>query len=158
MHIGLSLRKYREFLEVTRVDLATRTKKPYSTFRARENRENIRLTTLVDHLSVLNTKLEVLVETKEGYSIDLIKESNLGNMVGGSLKRFRERVKVSQTSLARRLNISKAAVSKFETRNNPELSILVDYVTAIGCDITIQTSRTKRTMEYLLYSKEGPLI
>lgn len=67
-----------------------------------------------------------------------IKESDLGRVVGDSLRALRTVAGMTQSELADRLEIGQAAISKIEHRGEVQLSSLQNYVEAIGATLHIE--------------------
>jgi transcriptional regulator with XRE-family HTH domain len=67
-----------------------------------------------------------------------IRQSDLGRVVGDSLRTLRTLAGLTQTDLADRLIVGQAAVSKIEHRGEVQLSSLQKYVEAIGADLRIE--------------------
>jgi predicted transcriptional regulator/DNA-binding XRE family transcriptional regulator len=69
-----------------------------------------------------------------------VKDSELGRVVGQSLKALRELAGLTQTDLAMRLKVGQAAVSKIENRGDVQISSLKKYVEAIGATLRIDAA------------------
>ena len=67
-----------------------------------------------------------------------IKESELGRIVGDSLRALRVMAGLTQKDLADRLSIGQAAISKIEHRGEVQLSSLQKYIEAIGATLHIE--------------------
>ena len=65
-------------------------------------------------------------------------ESDLGRVVGDSLRALRVVAGLTQTDVANRLNIGQATISKIEHRGEVQLSSLQKYVEAIGAKLHIE--------------------
>ena len=61
-----------------------------------------------------------------------VKDSDLGRIVGQSLRALRELAGLTQTDLAARLAVGQAAVSKIENRGDVQISSLKKYVEALA--------------------------
>jgi transcriptional regulator with XRE-family HTH domain len=61
-----------------------------------------------------------------------VKNTDLGRVVGESLKRLRELAGLTQNEIAVRLDVGQAAVSKIEHRGDVQISSLQKYVEALG--------------------------
>jgi predicted transcriptional regulator len=66
-----------------------------------------------------------------------VKNSDLGRVVGQSLKALRELAGLTQVELARRLEVGQAAISKIENRGDVQISSLKRYVEALGAALRI---------------------
>jgi predicted transcriptional regulator len=66
-----------------------------------------------------------------------IKNGDLGRVVGQSLKGLRELAGLTQTDLAKRLEVGQASVSKIENRGDVQISSLKKYVEALGATLRI---------------------
>jgi predicted transcriptional regulator len=80
------------------------------------------------------------------------KDSDLGRIVGRSLKALRELAGLTQIDLATRLNVGQAAISKIENRGDVQISSLKKYVEALGATLRIDAtfdsaSRTAARLE-----------
>jgi predicted transcriptional regulator/DNA-binding XRE family transcriptional regulator len=69
-----------------------------------------------------------------------VKDSDLGRIVGQSLKALRELAGLTQTDLAKRLNVGRAAISKIENRGDVQISSLKSYVEALGAILRIDAA------------------
>lgn len=69
-----------------------------------------------------------------------VKDSDLGRIVGQSLKALRELAGLTQTDLAKRLNVGRAAISKIENRGDVQISSLKSYVEALGAVLRIDAA------------------
>jgi predicted transcriptional regulator len=69
-----------------------------------------------------------------------VKDSELGRVVGRSLKALRELTGLTQTDLAKRLEVGQAAVSKIENRGDVQISSLKKYVEALGATLRIDAA------------------
>jgi len=68
------------------------------------------------------------------------KDSDLGRIVGRSLKSLRELAGLTQIDLAKRLQVGQAAISKIETRGNVQISSLKKFVEAVGATLRIDAT------------------
>jgi predicted transcriptional regulator/DNA-binding XRE family transcriptional regulator len=91
-----------------------------------------------------------------------ITESELGRVVGDSLRALRLAAGLTQEDLADRLGIGQAAVSKIEHRGEVQLSSLQKYIEAIGATLHIEAvfdskaCRSLRKSGHLAYAlKDG---
>ncbi len=64
-----------------------------------------------------------------------------------ALKRLREACNVSQAQLAERMKLSQGAISKIEHSPNPSVSILREWVKALGGDLEISARFGKRSVK-----------
>lgn len=69
-----------------------------------------------------------------------VQDSNLGRIVGKSLKALRELAGLTQTDLATRLEVGQAAISKIESRGDVQISSLKKYVEALGAKLRIDAA------------------
>jgi predicted transcriptional regulator len=69
-----------------------------------------------------------------------VKDSELGRVVGQSLKALRELAGLTQSDLASRLKVGQAAVSKIENRGDVQISSLKKYVEALGATLRIDAA------------------
>jgi len=69
-----------------------------------------------------------------------VKETDLGRVVGRSLRALRELVGLTQVDLANRLDVGQAAISKIENRGDVQISSLEKYVTALGGTLRIDAA------------------
>ena len=69
-----------------------------------------------------------------------VRNSDLGRLVGQSLRKLRELAGLTQTDLARRLNVGQASVSKIEHRGDVQISSLQRYVEALGATLRIEAA------------------
>jgi len=69
-----------------------------------------------------------------------VKDSDLGRVVGKSLKALRELSGLTQSDLAKRLEVGQAAVSKIEHRGDVQISSLKKYVEALGATLRIDAA------------------
>ncbi len=69
-----------------------------------------------------------------------VKDSELGRVVGQSLKALREFAGLTQIDLATRLKVGQAAVSKIENRGDVQISSLKKYVEALGATLCIDAA------------------
>lgn len=69
-----------------------------------------------------------------------IGNTDVGRIVGKSLKAFRELVGLTQTEMAARLHVGQAAVSKIESRGDVQISTLQNYVEALGARLRIDAA------------------
>jgi predicted transcriptional regulator len=69
-----------------------------------------------------------------------VKDSDLGRIVGQSLKGLREFVGVTQSDLATRLKVGQAAISKIEKLGDVQISSLKKYIEALGATLRIDAA------------------
>ncbi len=69
-----------------------------------------------------------------------INNSDLGRVVGKSLKTLRQLAGLTQSEIADRLDVGQAAVSKIENRGDVQLSSLQKYVEALGATLRIEAA------------------
>jgi predicted transcriptional regulator len=69
-----------------------------------------------------------------------VKDSDLGRVVGQSLRALRELAGLTQTDLATRLCVGQAAISKIESRADVQISSLKKYVEALGATLRIDAA------------------
>jgi predicted transcriptional regulator/DNA-binding XRE family transcriptional regulator len=69
-----------------------------------------------------------------------VREADLGRVVGRSLKTLRELIGLTQTDVAKRLEVGQAAVSKIENRGDVQISSLKKYVEALGATLRIDAA------------------
>lgn len=69
-----------------------------------------------------------------------VTESDLGRMIGQSLRALREFAGLTQTDLASRLAVGQAAISKIESRGDVQISSLKKYVEALGAKLRIDAA------------------
>lgn len=69
-----------------------------------------------------------------------LNDSDLGRVVGKSLKALRELAGLTQTDLATRLDVGQAAISKIENRGDVQISSLRKYVEALGAKLRIDAA------------------
>jgi predicted transcriptional regulator/DNA-binding XRE family transcriptional regulator len=69
-----------------------------------------------------------------------VRNSDLGRLVGQSLRKLRELAGMTQTDLAKRLKIGQASVSKIEHRGDVQISSLQRYVEALGARLRIEAA------------------
>jgi predicted transcriptional regulator len=69
-----------------------------------------------------------------------VNDSDLGRVVGKSLKALRELAGLTQTDLATRLDVGQAAISKIENRGDVQISSLRKYVEALGAKLRIDAA------------------
>ncbi|MEA3092186.1 MAG: hypothetical protein QOJ04_3528 [Caballeronia sp.] len=69
-----------------------------------------------------------------------VNDSDLGRIVGQSLRALRELAGLTQTDLARRLAVGQAAISKIENRGDVQISSLKKYVEALGATLRIDAA------------------
>jgi len=69
-----------------------------------------------------------------------VKDSDLGRVVGQSLRALRELAGFTQGDLAKRLEVGQAAVSKIEHRGDVQISSLKKYVEALGATLRIDAA------------------
>jgi predicted transcriptional regulator/DNA-binding XRE family transcriptional regulator len=67
-------------------------------------------------------------------------DTDAGRIVGESLKALRELAGITQTQMAKRLNVGQAAVSKIEHRGDIQISTLQKYVEALGARLHIDAA------------------
>jgi predicted transcriptional regulator/DNA-binding XRE family transcriptional regulator len=69
-----------------------------------------------------------------------VKDSDLGRIVGQSLKALRKLAGLTQAELAKRLKVGQAAISKIEHRGDVQISSLKKYVEALGATLRIDAA------------------
>jgi predicted transcriptional regulator/DNA-binding XRE family transcriptional regulator len=69
-----------------------------------------------------------------------VQNSDLGRIVGRSLKTLRELVGITQSELAKRLQVGQASISKIESRGDVQISSLQKYVHAIGATLHVEAA------------------
>ncbi len=69
-----------------------------------------------------------------------VKDTDLGRLVGQSLRKLREIAGLTQTDLAERLNVGQASISKIEHRGDVQISSLQKYVEALGATLHIEAA------------------
>jgi predicted transcriptional regulator/DNA-binding XRE family transcriptional regulator len=69
-----------------------------------------------------------------------VSNTDLGRVVGKSLKTLRELAGLTQSEIADRLDVGQAAVSKIENRGDVQLSSLQKYVEALGATLRIEAA------------------
>lgn len=69
-----------------------------------------------------------------------VKDSDLGRIVGESLKGLRELAGLTQSDLAARLKVGRTAISKIENRGDVQISSLKEYVEALGATLRIDAA------------------
>ena len=62
------------------------------------------------------------------------------------LAELRDALKVSQSEMARRLQVSQVAISRLERRKNPQLGSIANYVRALGGSVEIHAKLSGRTI------------
>jgi predicted transcriptional regulator/DNA-binding XRE family transcriptional regulator len=78
-----------------------------------------------------------------------VHDSDVGRVVGQSLKTLRELAGVTQIELAQRLRVGKAAISKIEHRGDVQISSLRRYVEALGATLRIEAAFTSESLSEL---------
>ena len=73
-----------------------------------------------------------------------VTDSQLGRIVGRSLRALREVADLTQADLAKRLGVGQAAVSKIENRGDVQISSLKKYVEALGATLRIDACTVQR--------------
>jgi predicted transcriptional regulator/DNA-binding XRE family transcriptional regulator len=69
-----------------------------------------------------------------------VQDSELGRVVGGSLRALRELAGLTQQELADRLHVGQAAVCKIEHRGDVQISSLQKYVRALGATLRVDAA------------------
>ncbi|HEY8264917.1 MAG TPA: helix-turn-helix domain-containing protein [Methyloceanibacter sp.] len=69
-----------------------------------------------------------------------VADSDLGRIVGQSLKGLRELAGLTRADLAARLKVGQAAISKFESHGDVDISSLKNYVEALGARLRIDAA------------------
>jgi predicted transcriptional regulator/DNA-binding XRE family transcriptional regulator len=69
-----------------------------------------------------------------------VRNSDIGRLVGQSLRKLREIAGLTQADLARRLKVGQASVSKIEHRGDVQLSSLQRYVEALGAKLRVEAA------------------
>jgi len=67
-------------------------------------------------------------------------DTNINDTVGASLKRLRKLSGLTQTEMAKKLNVGQAAISKIEGRGDLQLSTIEKFVEALGATLKINAS------------------
>lgn len=81
-----------------------------------------------------------------------VTNSDLGRLVGRSLKALRELAGLTQQDVADRLDVHQAAVSKIESRGDVQISALQKYVEALGAKLRIDAAFTANATKTLKLS------
>jgi predicted transcriptional regulator len=82
-----------------------------------------------------------------------VKNTDLGRVVGESLKRLRELAGLTQNEIAVRLDVGQAAVSKIEHRGDVQISSLQKYVEALGATLRIEAAFSSDALTTLKLSE-----
>jgi predicted transcriptional regulator/DNA-binding XRE family transcriptional regulator len=82
-----------------------------------------------------------------------VKNTDLGRVVGESLKKLRELAGFTQSEIASRLKVGQAAISKIEHRGDVQISSLQKYVEALGATLRIDASFTAESMKTLRFGE-----
>jgi predicted transcriptional regulator/DNA-binding XRE family transcriptional regulator len=69
-----------------------------------------------------------------------VNDSDLGRIVGNSLKGLREFAGLTQSDLAKRLRVGQAAISKIESRGDVQISSLKRYVEGLGATLRVDAA------------------
>jgi len=69
-----------------------------------------------------------------------VQNTDLGRIVGRSLKTLRELAGITQSELADRFEVGQAAISKIENRADVQISSLQKYVSALGATLRIEAA------------------
>ncbi|WP_027553695.1 helix-turn-helix domain-containing protein [Bradyrhizobium sp. Cp5.3] len=80
-----------------------------------------------------------------------VRDTDLGRVVGESLKRLRELAGLSQSEIATRLKVGQAAISKIEHRGDVQISSLQKYVEALGAELRIEATFTREALKKLRF-------
>ena len=78
-----------------------------------------------------------------------LQNTDLGRIVGKSLKSLRELAGVTQIELADRLEVGQAAISKIENRGDVQISSLQKYVHALGATLRIEATFSAKAIAEL---------
>jgi predicted transcriptional regulator/DNA-binding XRE family transcriptional regulator len=78
-----------------------------------------------------------------------LQNTDLGRIVGKSLKSLRELSGVTQMELADRLEVGQAAISKIENRGDVQISSLQKYVQALGATLRIEATFSAKALAEL---------
>lgn len=80
-----------------------------------------------------------------------VEDTDLGRVVGGSLKELRELAGLTQRELADRLAVGQAAISKIEHRGDVQLSTLQKYVQALGGTLRVSAAFSAEALRDLSF-------
>lgn len=78
-----------------------------------------------------------------------LQNTDLGRIVGKSLRSLRELAGVTQIELAERLEVGQAAISKIENRGDVQISSLQKYVHALGATLRIEATFSAKAIAEL---------
>lgn len=78
-----------------------------------------------------------------------VRNTDLGRLVGQSLRRLRELAGLTQVDLAERLRVGQASVSKIEHRGDVQISSLQKYVQALGASLRIEAAFSPSSTKHL---------
>lgn len=78
-----------------------------------------------------------------------VRNTDLGRLVGQSLRRLRELAGLTQVDLAERLRVGQASVSKIEHRGDVQISSLQKYVQALGASLRIEAAFSPSSIKHL---------
>jgi predicted transcriptional regulator/DNA-binding XRE family transcriptional regulator len=78
-----------------------------------------------------------------------VRNTDLGRVVGKSLRMLRELAGLTQSEVAARLKVGQAAISKIEHRGDVQISSLQKYVTALGATLRIDAAFTAKAIRTL---------
>lgn len=78
-----------------------------------------------------------------------VSDTDIGRVVGLTLRKLREFAGLTQTDLAERLKIGQASISKIEHRGDVQISSLQKYVEAIGATLRIEAAFDPATVKGL---------
>jgi predicted transcriptional regulator/DNA-binding XRE family transcriptional regulator len=69
-----------------------------------------------------------------------VSNTDLGRVIGQSLRKLREFAGLTQTDLAERMKLGQGAISKIESRGDVQISSLQKYVDALGATLRIEAA------------------
>lgn len=78
-----------------------------------------------------------------------VRNTDLGRLVGQSLRRLRELAGLTQVDLAERLRVGQASVSKIEHRGDVQISSLQKYVQALSASLRIEAAFSPSSTKHL---------
>jgi len=76
-----------------------------------------------------------------------VKDTDLGRVVGESLRKLRELAGLTQSEIASRLKVGQASISKIEHRGDVQISSLKKYVEALGATLRIDATFSRETLK-----------
>jgi predicted transcriptional regulator/DNA-binding XRE family transcriptional regulator len=80
-----------------------------------------------------------------------VRNTDLGRVVGKSLRMLRELAGLTQSEIAARLEVGQAAISKIEHRGDVQISSLQKYVEALGATLRIDAAFTAEAIKMLKF-------